>query len=167
MVVLAQTWIVIDNPEELADLFSDTTIQITIQDGVTGTAKYSRDGTGVVTAWGETFLRNWEVQGNDRVCITSEDKHKGESICYRLERNADNSEQYRAVNLTTEEILDLLVTADHTITPVESTNKSSGGAAKPTAEEIAASLANPEHAHGKHDVQGAIPCLPGYAAQFR
>jgi len=143
MVGLAQTWTAIDNPDELADIFSDTVMQITIQDGVTGTAKYSSDGTGVVKAWGETFLRNWEVQGNDRVCITSEDKHEGVSICYRLERNADKSEQYRAVNLATGEILDLLVTADDTVKATESADKSSGGAARPSAEEIAASLANP------------------------
>ena len=142
MVALAQTWTVIDNPDELTALFSDTAMQITIQDGVTGTAKYSSDGTGVVNAWGETFLRNWEVQGSDRVCITSEDKREQESICYQLERNSDHSEQYRAVNLATGEILDLLVTAEDTV-KATSADKSSGGAARPSAEEIAASLANP------------------------
>jgi len=143
MTAHAQSWTVIDDAVELADLFSDTVMQITIQDGVTGTAKYSRDGTGVVKAWGETFQRNWEIRGNDQVCITSNDKPKGDAICYHIERNPDKTEQYRAVNLATKEILGLSVTADHTVVAPESADTTSGGAARPSAEEVAASLANP------------------------
>jgi hypothetical protein len=139
--VCAQTWEAIDNPEELAELFSDTEIETTLKDGVKATAKYSADGTGVVKAWGEKFKRTWNIEGNNRVCIgIAVDE---EEVCFTLERNADNLEQYRAQNLATGEVLELGITIGDTITSVDSANKNQGGAAKPSAEEVAAALANP------------------------
>jgi hypothetical protein len=75
--------------------------------------------------------------------VGSADKPDGKTICYRIEQDTDNPGKYRAENLTTGELLALEISADSTITPIESGDKSSGGAAKPSAEEIAAKLANP------------------------
>lgn len=135
----AQNWEAIDDPDELAELFSDTKMEATLKEGILATAVYNRDGTGVVKAWGETFKRDWEVKGNDQVCIGL----RKQAVCYRIERNKDNSEQYRSENLATGEILELIITPGDTVTTVQSSDRKSGGAAKPSAEEVAAALANP------------------------
>ncbi|MGB5706218.1 MAG: hypothetical protein WBM41_05260 [Arenicellales bacterium] len=143
MAAQSQTWTVIDDPDKLAEIFSNTTMEATLKDGVKATAKYDKNGTGQIKAWGETFRRNWTIQGNDQVCISSADKPEGKTICYRIQQDSDNPEMYRSENLVTGETLDFMVTAADTVTSIESTDKTSGGAAKPSAEEIAAKLANP------------------------
>ena len=135
----AQNWQLIDDPEALAELFSNTMMETTLKDGVNATAHYDSDGTGVVKAWGETFRRKWEIQGNDQVCIGLD----GNPVCFRIERNTDNAEQFRAENLETGEILDLVITDKDIVTSVGSADSNAGGAAKPSAEEVAAALANP------------------------
>lgn len=139
MAAQAQTWEAIEDPDKLAELFSDTKMEATLKDGVKATAQYNSDGTGVVRAWGETYKRRWEVRGNDKVCIGN----NTEEICYRVERNLDNDKEYRAENLKTGEILHVVITTDDTLAVVDGEDKSKGGAAKPSAEEIAAALANP------------------------
>ena len=135
----AQTWEVIENPEQLKELFSDTEMEVTLKDGVKATAKYGSDGNGIVRAWGETYKRKWEVRGNDQVCM----RNNTEELCYRIERNLDNDEEYRAENLETGDIIHVMITMDETLAVVDGDDKSKGGAAKPSAEEIAAALANP------------------------
>ena len=136
----AQTWEAIDDPSQLAALFSDTVIEATLKDGVRAVARYNRDGTGVLEAWGDTFQRHWEVRGKDQVCINM----GNQTICYRLERNTDVSGQYRIHNLATgETAIATIKTAEGEVIHVESSTVSSGGAAKPSADEIAKKLANP------------------------
>jgi len=143
MTAQAQIWTVIDEPDKLAEIFSNTKMEVTLKNGVKATAKYDKDGTGIVKAWGETFRRTWKIQGNDQVCIASANKPDGKTNCYRIQQNLDNPGNYRSENLATGEILNLIVTDTDTVTPIESTGKTTGGAAKPSAEEIAAKLANP------------------------
>ncbi len=135
----AQTWQAIDDPAELTALMSDTIMEATLKDGVRATAIYNSDGTGVLKAWGGTFKRPWEVKGNDQICITQQN----DIVCYRIERNADNAAQIRAENLVTGEQIIVTVSSKGEPIQVESGNSNAGGAAKPSAEEIAAALANP------------------------
>ena len=79
--VYAQNWETIDDPQTLKSLFSDTVIEATLENGVKTVARYNRDGTGELKAWGDTFPRLWEVRGNDQVCIGISD----DTTCYKVE----------------------------------------------------------------------------------
>ena len=97
----AQAWKPVDDPEVLTALFSDTVIEATLAGGAKAVARYNRDGTGVLEAWGDRFDRTWEIKGRDQVCIGL-----GQQVnCYRVERNADSQDEYRALNLSTGESL--------------------------------------------------------------
>jgi len=135
----AQTWEAIDDPEALTALFTDTVIEATLENGAKTVARYDRDGTGVVEAWGDKFQRTWQIRGSDEVCIQSAEQ----STCYRLERDAADPEHYRAHNLATGEILELTIQTGTDPIVVDSPSTEAGGAAKPSAEEIARELANP------------------------
>jgi hypothetical protein len=134
-----QDWEPVTGSEELAALFSGTTQEATLKDGVTARARYNRDGTGVLEAWGDTFERRWEVRGNDQICILI----SGEFDCFTLERNRDNRTEYRATYVDTgERALVFRITEGMALAGrVPATQK--GGAGQPSAEEVAAKLANP------------------------
>ena len=136
----AQTWEPVTDTGALSALFRDTVIEATLKDGVKATATYRRDGTGEIRAWGDTFQRTWEVNDKGQVCIGLDEQIN----CYRLERDTETQNQYRATNLNTGEVFVLTIDqTDAGSVAVESPTTSSGGAAKPSAEEIAAKLANP------------------------
>ena len=136
----AETWEAIDDPKALAALFSDTVLETTLESGARVVGRYDRDGTGVVEAWGDSFKRSWEVKGQDQVCIDD-----GRDVtCFRIERNADAQDQYRATNLTTNESLVMTLTdGPDTVAFDKPASASAGGAAEPSAQELAESLANP------------------------
>jgi hypothetical protein len=144
--VNAADWEPVEDPALLRELFSDTLLQATLKGGVKAEATYNADGTGELRAWGDTFARSWEVRGNDRVCIGMEREVK----CFKIERSSDQAETYRATDTASGE------QAVMTVTRVDGKIVLSGkpdadsdapvpgsGAAKPSADEIAASLANP------------------------
>lgn len=134
----AQTWEPVDDPEVLRSLFSDTVIEGTLESGEKAVARYREDGTGVLEAWGKAFPRTWEVKG-DQVCVGIGQQ----TPCYRLERSAESPGVYRARNLVTGESLELSIDADAGTTVAAPPSSNAGGAARPSAEEIAAELANP------------------------
>jgi hypothetical protein len=135
----AQTWERIDDPDALKALFSNTVIEATLESGAKTVARYSEDGTGVVEAWGDKFQRTWRIRGSDEVCIEARER----ATCYRLERSSTDSDRYRAHNLATGEILEMTIRTGQEPIVVDSPSTAAGGAAKPSAEEIAAELANP------------------------
>jgi hypothetical protein len=135
----AQEWEPVSDPDELRALFSDTVMTATMADGAKAVARYAPDGTGVLEAWGKTFERTWEIRGQDQVCIGT-----GQTVtCYRLEQNIEDPMRYRALNLTTGERFELRIDASANTLVVDGSTTASGGAGKPSAEEIAAELANP------------------------
>ena len=137
--VYAQNWEKVDDPQALKALFSDTVIEATLKNGVKTVARYNRDGTGELEAWGDTFPRTWEVRGEDQVCFGISD----DTTCYEIERNIDAQQLYRAKNLSTGETFEMTVEGS-TIKPAQDlSSQNSGGAAQPSANEIAAELANP------------------------
>ncbi|MDJ0835478.1 MAG: hypothetical protein QNK37_03115 [Acidobacteriota bacterium] len=133
----SQTWEPLTG-DDLRELFSDTVIEATLRGGVKAVATYKRDGTGVVKAWGGEFDRTWEVRGDNTVCIGI----GAQETCYKLERNTATPNSYRSINQTTGEILELTIKADKT-GAADTPTTTAGGAAKPSADEIAAKLANP------------------------
>ena len=138
--VQAQDWQPVDDPEVLRDLMSDRVMTATLKGDQKAVARYFSDGSGELEAWGETFRRSWEIKGNDQVCIA-----QGNTVtCYRFERNPDDNNQIRVENSATGEKLVVIVTRqDVTTVESETPNTDSGGPGKPSAEEIAAALANP------------------------
>jgi hypothetical protein len=134
----AQTWQLVDDPEALADLFRDRVMEATLAGGAKAVARYRRDGTGVLEAWGDRFDRRWEVKGTDQVCI----EMGRELNCFRIERNLDSPGEYRAQNQKTGETLVFTVRPGEQAIALAGPAPD-GGAAKPSAEEIAAKLANP------------------------
>ena len=137
--VYGQSWEAVDDPQALKALFSDTVIEATLENGVKTVARYNRDGTGELEAWGDTFHRTWEVRGNDQICIGISD----DMTCYTIERNMDAPQQYRAKNLLTGEIFEMTVQGNTIESAQDLSSDDSGGAAQPSAEEMAAKLANP------------------------
>ena len=91
--VYSQNWEKVDDPQALRALFSDTVIEATLPNGVKTVARYNRDGTGELEAWGDTFPRTWEVRGEDQVCIGISD----DTTCYEIERNIDTQHGIEAV----------------------------------------------------------------------
>ena len=66
----AQTWEAITEADALRALVSDAVFEGTLKGGAKAVARYNADGTGLLTAWGETFERTWEIKGADQICVT-------------------------------------------------------------------------------------------------
>jgi hypothetical protein len=135
----AENWRSLRDVEELKALFSDTTMTTTLREGVNATADYRADGTGTVQAWGDSFDRRWSVQTSGEVCIEAREQ----TFCYTVERDEDVPGRYRSTNLKTGEQLILQISRKDPAKPDTAPTTDSGAAGKPSADEIAAKLANP------------------------
>jgi hypothetical protein len=136
--VQAQDWQPVTGANELTRIFSDTVMKATLAGDNQAVATYNADGTGSLSAWGDTFPREWKVEGEDRVCILIDQ----ESRCFRIERDANNPVKYRAFRLDNDDTVTFTVN-DRDLTIDQSSSSKSGGAAKPSADEVAKQLANP------------------------
>ena len=132
---MAQEWELVTDTDQLRQLVSDTRLVATLEPGVEATATYSADGTGELNAWGETFKRTWEVR-EGKICTNS----SGEITCYTLERDIGEASMFRATNTSTNESAIVTITRDGKPDEIAG---SGVGMAKPSADEIAKSLANP------------------------
>ncbi len=132
---IAQEWEVVTETEQLRQLMSDTRLVSTLEPGVEATATYNADGTGELNAWGETFKRTWDVR-DGKICTNSRDV----ITCYTLERAIGEETTFRATNTSTNESAIVSITRDGQPVTVAG---SGVGMAKPSADEIAKSLANP------------------------
>jgi hypothetical protein len=139
---VAENWQAIDDAKILKSLLSDTVLESTLNDGNKATAEYNSDGSGVVKAWGGTFQRSWEVKGNDELCVGMET----ETSCFTMEKDADAQDVYRAKNTTTGELTVITIKQEGNKVTVEGPTTVQGGAAKPSANEVAVKLANPNTA---------------------
>jgi hypothetical protein len=63
--------------------------------GDTWAGEYCADGTGTLTAYGETFKRQWEIKGA-QACVTSDQG----TFCATFERSTKNPNEYRLTNLS-------------------------------------------------------------------
>jgi len=62
----ADNWVSLSGADTLRELVTGTNTEIELKPGVTASGEYYADGTARVEAWGETFLRTWQVSGDGR-----------------------------------------------------------------------------------------------------
>ncbi len=143
---VAADWQPVDDPADLRALFTDTVMQATLAGNERAEATYNADGTGELRAWGETFPRSWEVRGDDMVCLEMAPRKK----CFNLEKDAAQAGRYRATDIITgERVVFTVERADGRALVDRQADAGSGaaapegGAARPSMDEIAKELSNP------------------------
>ena len=67
----AQVWQPITGEAALREIVSDTQLEGTLKNDVTGLARYNADGTAVLEAWGGSFDRTWRIEDDDRICVVA------------------------------------------------------------------------------------------------
>jgi len=90
--LFAQQWQAFKGKDNLTSLFSNTTVTLNKERG-----EYCSNGTGILYAYGTTFLRTWSVKNEREVCISSE--AGGE--CYTFEQSKVDGSLFRVTNSTT------------------------------------------------------------------
>lgn len=135
----AQDWQPVTGQAALSALVSNTQLEGTLKDGVSGVARYDADGTAVLEAWGGSFERAWRIEDDDRICVVA----GNESWCTKIEQNASNPDQYRATRVDTGEQVEFSLTGQSGSVASGAPADNEGGPAQPSAEELAAKLANP------------------------
>lgn len=135
----AQDWQTVSNEDDLRRIMSDTQMEATLKKGVTSSADYYADGTGVVRAWGETFQRHWFIDDSGKLCLDYGDRKS----CLKMERDASREGIFRATNLDTGESQVFSVNRQGAPLVLSSPAAAQGSAAAPSADEVAKSLANP------------------------
>jgi len=148
--VHAATWSPVTGEEKLTKLVSGATAQIEINPDVTVTGKYFADGTAKIEAWGETFDRTWRVKGDDQVCYTS----FTETNCFTFEQDLEKPDNYRVRNIETGSYIYFHVEpGEMTVATGELPDDGEGGLARPSAQDIAAELSNPNSTLGTMNFQ--------------
>jgi len=143
--VSAEEWVPFEGAEQLRDLVAGATAEIELKPGEVAVGQYRADGTAIITAWGETYERTWEVRGDDQVCYSSD----RETNCYTFETNVGSPGVYRALHAETGEIRVFRVTeADPNVVAADTAPGGEGGLGAPSASEVAAALSNPNTSMG-------------------
>jgi hypothetical protein len=104
--------------------------------------EYRADGTGTLYAWGGQFDRSWEVKGEDQICVNGDPV----SACYQIEKNKDDPLLYRVTEVSTGTVTEMREETPGGMSVVSGAgpaDSNQGGAAAPSADELAAKLANP------------------------
>jgi hypothetical protein len=138
----AEDWVAVTGRQALTDLVSGATAEIQVEPGRTAIGRYGADGTARIEAWGEVFERTWRVEGEDRVCYTSMENRTN---CFTFEQDRDDLQHYRVLNVSSGEFTHFRFADDK---QAIGTDADPGGFARPSAEEIAAELSNPNTAMG-------------------
>lgn len=135
-----EQWTLVTGADTLRDFMSGLTAERTLAGGEVAKGVYSADGTGLLTEWGASFSRAWEVKGDDQICFSS----ASESGCFLLEKSSAATDLYRVKAVISGQVSEFRVIGRRAVAtgaPAKSDPK--GGAAKASAAEIAAELANP------------------------
>ncbi len=164
--VYADDWVSLSGAETLRELVSGTTAEIELKPGVTASGEYNADGTATIEAWGETFLRTWQVSGDDQVCYSS----ATDTDCYTFEQNLDVPGEYRTRHTETGDLtVFLIIGTGPKIATTDTVPDSDGGLGSPSAEEIAAELSDPNSTLGTMSFQFEYIAfdgdLPGASSQ--
>ncbi len=147
--VYAGNWVSLSGAETLRELVSGTNAEIELKPGITANGEYYADGTAKIEAWGETFLRTWQVRGDDQVCYSS----ATETNCYTFEQNLDLPGEYRIRHTETGDLTVLRISGtDPKIATRDTAPDSDGGLGSPSAQDIAAELSNPNTTLGTMSV---------------
>jgi hypothetical protein len=140
VIVQANEWIPVTGAETLKEFMSGIKVERTLAGGEISRGEYFSDGTGTLFSWSAQIPRTWEVKGDNQICISAERSVN----CFQFEHNSDNLNLYRALDVETGEIAEFEVTNGKIIVKAEAKDSGSGGgAAAPSADELAAELSNP------------------------
>ena len=132
-------WVPVTGAETLREFMGGLTTERTLPGGEVSRAEYRGDGTALLHAWGATHPRTWSVEGDDQLCIKAED----ESLCFELEKNTAEQDLYRVRKVSTGKLVEFRVRSGGAVaTGTQQEIGSEGGAAAPSAAEIAAELSN-------------------------
>jgi hypothetical protein len=143
MTAQANEWIPVTGAETLKNFMSGLKAERTLPSGEVSRGEYFPDGTGILYSWGAQIPRTWEVKGDDQLCLSAREKTK----CYKLDRNNDKPDLFRVHDLVTGKMYQITVTEGRGIVKDETKGPgSTGGAAAPSADELAAELSNPNTA---------------------
>ena len=137
-----QSWEPVTGAEKLRKIFSNTVFESTLKGKNKATSRFNADGTGETTAWGETFTREWKVEGDDQICVLIDRALQ----CYRLEQNTSKENEYRASNVSSAEYAVFTVSSQEgaqEVAAIDAPPTEEGGPVQPSAEELAAKLSNP------------------------
>ncbi len=141
----AANWVSLAGEDTLRELVTGARVEIELRPGVTATGEYYADGTAKIDAWDETFLRTWELHGDDQVCYMS----VTETNCYTYEQNLDAPGEYRAHHVGTDELFTFHISGtDPQIMTRDTAPDDEGGPGSPSAEDIANELSNPNTSLG-------------------
>ena len=140
--VKANEWIPVTGVESLKSFMTGIEVERELPSGNVNRGIYRADGTGTLFSFGAEIPRRWEITGDDQVCVTA----NRDVICYRFERNSDNPNLYRATTMGTGEIGTFEVVGGQALVKESAGPGPKGGAAAPSADELAAELSNPNTA---------------------
>lgn len=162
----ADNWVSLSGADTLRELVTGTNVEIELMPGVTASGQYNADGTATIEAWDETFLRTWQVSGDDQVCYSS----AMETDCYTFEQNLDVPGEYRTRHTETGDLAVIrIIGTDPKIATRDTVPDSDGGLGSPSAAEIAAELSNPNSTLGTMSVNFDYVAfdgnLPGASSQ--
>ena len=136
-------WTPVTGAETLREFMSGLKAERELRKGAVARGEYFADGTGVLDAWGTSVRRTWKIEGDDQICITAQ----GETLCYQLEKSATDEDLYRTRVVETGRVNEFRVTGESASAEGEAPSPGNeGGAAAPSAAELAAELSNPNTA---------------------
>lgn len=139
---LGAQWQQVTGKKNLNDFISGTTLDWKEDGAGNSRGEYRADGTGTLHAWGTSIDRTWEVKGNDQLCFSTSNVTE----CWQLEKNSDDPKLYRSREIGTGKMTEIRISSDGAAATIQGDPKTvgdTGGAAAPSAAEIAAKLANP------------------------
>lgn len=148
---LAENWQPLTGADRLQSFVSGATVEIQLTEGVTAFGSYREDGTAQIRAWNETFLRTWDVRGDDQVCYTTEEQ---QTNCLTYEQNLDDPLEFRSRNVASGEVVVFRAVDEGTKQFArDSVPGSDGAVGAPSAAEIAAQLSDPNTSLGSMNFQ--------------
>jgi len=133
-------WAPVTGADELRNFMSGLKAERELPNGEMSRGEYNADGTATLYAWGAEIPRKWNIKGDDQVCLTE----KSKIDCFTFEKNTSQPNLYRVRDINTGILTEFKAIRDHAIAKASPQDVSaSGGAATPSAAEIAAELSNP------------------------
>lgn len=92
----ASDWIEVKTPEELRVLHSNKTFRAKTYAGESSVTHYRADGKGLRIVGSTRQVREWRVEGDNRVCYAGEGMPQQ---CYRVQRNSKNPSEILLQNV--------------------------------------------------------------------
>jgi len=133
-------WMPVTGVDNLRSFMSGLTIDRELRNGRKSRGVYSADGSGTLFTWGVKFPRSWKINDKDQICITA----NTETLCYSIEQKAADPTLFRTYDASSSQWVEFRVIEGHTNFKVKPARRGDkGGAAVPSAAEIAAELTDP------------------------